>query len=1650
MFDLAKFLGDTFGWNKPPVKSTPQPASTAQKLNFNTTQPSTTARVQSQLATTAPASPVSGINLQTWNKMTPQVQQNLIKSDASVKSAQANVWNPGAIANDLGNTARATGDWTNTNIVQPVVTDAQKAYHTVMVPVVGIQGMINSNAFGGAYSKQLGNLTEQQVNNELNQSLVPQDVASGKASPAQFGADFTKTGVHYAPYFVGGVGGKTLDTLGNVVADKVAGNVTSKLVGGAAKIGASSAVSVPTFAGLNALDQGLNAISNGGQTGFDPGQATVAGLQAGAMTAAGGIAGAGLKVGAGATTKLVTGIKDAQTSPTAQAGFAKVPGGKAPVDPAPQVTPLSKAVDNYKQEPLGSTNTKSIDNLVKESSTPQGRATTKSHVDTIPKNADGTVTVYRVGDVRDGNMSTTLDPGMAQVLAKERASQGLSSGVTKMDVSPDSIKAVVPGIESEVIINQSTPQVSKTPSLKNGVTKSQIPAPEAPKFAKILAKDTATQGLPIVGSNLGAPKAIPKESIPPRTPEVPGQLSPVSSKLVRTAQPSAQGSSSTPNISTNDYIKQQFKAQEAARKAGDNGLISKLHNDANVKFLDSFSPIEKTMNAAIKNGADIPLSKNITPQIDRALRADSIAGQYIKDNGLAKVIQNVPDTKALDQYLIAKHAVDLEKNGVKTGRNLSADAKLVESLKGTYEPHAQAVMKYNQGLLDKAASYGLISKDTATMLKAKYPNYVPANRIFGDGELTTFKGNGSGKASISTQSVVKKIKGSARQIESPLSSIVNKTNDVISQGERNKAASILADYRKLPNNPFNLRELGPSEIVGTKSTISYLDNGKVRRFETTPEIAAAAKSLNKEQIGIIGKIVRIPTRILRLGATGVNSGFALANVTKDVVSAFINTEHPFRTSALNPSALKQAGSAALYHGGKSYAELVRQGAGGTSFDIARNAPVANIKNIRANKNVGTKALYTVTHPAELIRAVENTIGRSEEFTRALQYFGNKDTALKQGMSKADAVTYGANAARNNTVNFARHGEYGAVLNSALPYLNAGIQGSRTLLRNIKNRPVQTLAKVAVISILPAMTTTAWNLSDPKRKAAYDDISDYEKQGNLIIVPDNPVKDQATGRWNVIKIPVSQEIANLNNIARNSIETAYGNNTLNIASVLGDLIGTTTSINAQNPRQIANQVVPQALKPVIESVQNQNLFTGNQIVPDSQKNLPANEQYGQYTSGTAKVLGNLTNTSPRMIDNTIRTATGGAGQNAVFASDSALAGLGVIKPSEVQGKNIQSSITDRFNSAAAKPVSDTIAQSYDTMRQQLINTPEYKALNQADRAKALNRLQTDVAALGYAKNDAANPGNGYTPKNLTANQIALQNGSKSVASYTTTSANADPASTYQAHLASYNQGIKDGTITGPDALTKQNSLNKEAVTSQYPAEVKDFYNLSNADKNAYFQKDPAKAQQLYDQSKQMDSQLTGTTTATTKYKTQPVEQWRDPVSKVFPASEVTKMLWVIQHESGGNSQAVGDGGAAYGLFQDQHIPSGSSVDTQLQNAFKLYTANKAAGGTGYGDWGEGTTYNGQKFGALGNNPYPGDAAALAYLASAKGSTASGTAGSTTKKSTGTSTVKKASTAKVAKIDYASRIKATNASNLKYDTALRNLLKGKKITRKVAKA
>lgn len=106
----------------------------------------------------------------------------------------------------------------------------------------------------------------------------------------------------------------------------------------------------------------------------------------------------------------------------------------------------------------------------------------------------------------------------------------------------------------------------------------------------------------------------------------------------------------------------------------------------------------------------------------------------------------------------------------------------------------------------------------------------------------------------------------------------------------------------------------------------------------------------------------------------------------------------------------------------------------------------------------------------------------------------------------------------------------------------------------------------------------------------------------------------------------------------------------------------------------------------------------------------------------------------------------------------------------------------------------------------------------------------------------------------------------------------------------------------------------------------------------------------------------------------VEKWRPLIEKYFRPEDVDKALYVINGESGGNPKANGDSGSSIGLFQMNMAGGLGTGSNQAQLEDPEYNIKLAAqavyGGSGWGPWGEGTSYQGKKFGALGNNPYPG--------------------------------------------------------------------------------
>lgn len=755
-------------------------------------------------------------------------------------------------------------------------------------------------------------------------------------------------------------------------------------------------------------------------------------------------------------------------------------------------------------------------------------------------------------------------------------------------------------------------------------------------------------------------------------------------------------------------------AEAAARKMKDQSLKDRFFTS----IVDYLYPVEKELNR-LRTGAhgSIPgvrPSMDPSPQFDKVMRAKSIANQFIKDNGLYDIVQGVSakDNAALDQYLKARRHVGpdgsmgqgtLRAREKTTGRDVLEDQRIVKVYGPQFEETAQRVTQYSQDLLDMAATplgqefvtksgarypgLGLLTPDAARYLKKIDPYHVPYDRIFAEAERSGGRLGTKAVASLAEQTVAQRMKGSTREIEPVLESLILKTAQVIEQGEKNRAAWMMGELADNPGMAGLIRRLDEGEVAPAHG-FSYLDNGEKVSFETTKEIEESVKRLRVEEMGILGRIMAAPTRIFKVGTTGLEPSFVLTNLVRDQGFAFITSRAGLRSSAANPEVFGKALFAATGHG-DLYEQMVREGSLQTFFDTTRNQQVQSVRRIRAERNPVTKYGRIVTRPGELFRAIEDAVGSTEMLTRAQQRLGTygkfmkdlNDGKLPKGWTEEDVKVLAAQAARENTANFNRLGSWGPAVRAAWAYLNAGIQGSRALIRGFQRRPVAFTFKVATSLYMPVAWATMFNLSTEERRKAYADIPEFEKQNNIMILL-NP-KQQEDGRWTgVLKIPVTPGLNSLADIVRKPIEMAADMNQSSPWEMFSRATGVAIPIDIGSPNKALASLMPQALKPAVEDITNMDTFTGRPIVSDSQLEKPTEEQFSTTTSGVAINIGKILDKSPLKVDHLIRSQFGKLGLEIAHVADLALEKTGY--GPQVGGISPKEAISERFISATGTP------------------------------------------------------------------------------------------------------------------------------------------------------------------------------------------------------------------------------------------------------------------------------------------------------------------------------------------------------------------------------
>lgn len=720
----------------------------------------------------------------------------------------------------------------------------------------------------------------------------------------------------------------------------------------------------------------------------------------------------------------------------------------------------------------------------------------------------------------------------------------------------------------------------------------------------------------------------------------------------------------------------------------------------------------KDTNVEVKNGLGTQLKTafiekdqpiiGVLKQLEKKTGKKGLVDQFMYDSGLvsrsdsianAKLANN-PNLKAafdglskkelnrFNEYSSARSELYNASRGLPTTRPVPELQATVDSLSDN-APRFDSLNKFYKDYAKDLLDGGIISPEKYNQFISS-PDYVRTQRDMAD--LIGFKnGSGGGYSLKSTLTNQKRVGSSKREILPADRTAFDYAQKTQAEIQRNQASTNLIDMLE---GTDLIRKINKGEKVGGKNTVARFVNGVQEQFEVSPEIKQAVDHLAPYQLGLLQKIVSAPKRIFQAGTTGLSAPFTIANYVKDQIGSGINSKSIIDTH--NPvNIMKGLYEASKDFGGAKNSEawnrFLAHSGDTTQFDLLRGEKnAAQLSRELRMGGVG-KTINRVLSP---IKTLEDAVSITEKATRYQNYLGMENKLLSEGATKPKALQEATLAAWQNSTDFNRYGDWAKTINLLVPYFNSGIQGTRQLTRAFKTRPVATTIKTMATVGMPLLSSTAYNLSDPERKKVYDNISEFEKENNFILIPPNS-KQNKDGTYDVYKLPMPFGYSNLMGPARRAMVSFANNSPQDWAKISTDIMGAFSGpINTNSPQQAVAGLIPQAIKPLVQQAANKDFFTGKDIVPeyvnkatDAQGNpVPENKKALSYTSGSAQIIGNLSGQSPIRVEKFFKDTFGKIGQYGVNTVDNTLAKLGIIKDSQIGGVSAMDDISRRFTKA----------------------------------------------------------------------------------------------------------------------------------------------------------------------------------------------------------------------------------------------------------------------------------------------------------------------------------------------------------------------------------
>ena len=600
-----------------------------------------------------------------------------------------------------------------------------------------------------------------------------------------------------------------------------------------------------------------------------------------------------------------------------------------------------------------------------------------------------------------------------------------------------------------------------------------------------------------------------------------------------------------------------------------------------------------------------------------------------------------------------------------------------------FKQAAPMVHAFARALWDLKRDAGLITADQHAEGIA-IRDYVPGQRRFDEDE----RGGGGGGGNDGKGDVVKRFRGSTRDVINPLDSLMADAFQTASMIARNEAVRSMASLARMAGtgagaiaeaipvrelrgmriDPIETAELAAAEaglgkadtialrdllttmLGDTKATVFrpavtnangepivfYREAGELKALRLADgrlgrDMMAAFNQMTRGETDLFIRFLAIPAQVLRTGIT-TDPAFILANGVRDLAQSVILYGRPFER--VRQLAAGGADELLQRDAVKAYNALGGIMGGATTAELRGLMVERDLRRLRKRG----WAAQRLTSFKGLLEATE----LSETATRVGLMRTFKDEAVKRGLNDYEA-TFEAVWRARDYIDFDRRGFGMAVASRLIPFLNASIQGldkvGRHTIRPLFAKQLtgedgrelamaaKTWAYLGMVTVA-SVSLTALQGDDWER----EEISDTTRATHWTIKFGDKF----------LAIPKPFEFA----AVFNGADALYNAFVKNEPGQVGRFLDDLWEVTAPPSLLQGNPLIATAY----ELNTGVNLYTGDPIVPEQVQGLEPFMQWTAKTSELSKWIGRQLDVSPAVADHLITRYLGSWGSNALALTD----------------------------------------------------------------------------------------------------------------------------------------------------------------------------------------------------------------------------------------------------------------------------------------------------------------------------------------------------------------------------------------------------------------